>query len=434
MKKYILNMAWMLSDRVLMLLFQLTLFSSIKRVYGIDILGGWATINNLSQILISFFMLGIDIIVVKKIVESPHNAGKEIGSALAIQIFGVFLYSCVLYFIVENFYSNIENAGTYVCIFILANFFSIFAKSIYFHYIALVESKYRAISIILSIILAFMFLFYSLLFNREALFFTYAVYYIIQAFISVFVYVVYFKKKSKWKVNAYLAKDYLFIGLKLVVSTVSVSIFAQADTLMLEKLSGVAEAGAFSAALRVSTIWFFCAGIIANAFFPIIVKLKNKESNLFLIRWMISITTSITIVVSIVVSFISTYIMSFLYGDGMALSANILTIHIWSSVFIFMGAFSSKWLYAKNDINIDIYKTISAAILNVILNYFIIPSYGAVGAAYVSMLSYVFANLVFFYFVKRTRIMFWLQIEAILGGFNPAKLIREYKDVKCLFL
>ncbi|HIB6695978.1 TPA: hypothetical protein ACWXKB_005554, partial [Escherichia coli] len=81
MKKYLSNLLWLLSDRVFMLVFQLSLFASIKRIYGLDILGSWATIMNISQILLSLFLFGIDIVVVKRIVENPSSTGTEIGCA-----------------------------------------------------------------------------------------------------------------------------------------------------------------------------------------------------------------------------------------------------------------------------------------------------------------------------------------------------------------
>lgn len=86
-------------------------------------------------------------------------------------------------------------------------------------------------------------------------------------------------------------KIYFSLGMKLIISTVSVSLFAQCDVLLLEHLVGTNETGAFSAALRISAIWFMCAGIIGNAFsqklFNWLIEMKMTRScflNGFVVR------------------------------------------------------------------------------------------------------------------------------------------------------
>ncbi|WP_370607201.1 flippase [Citrobacter werkmanii] len=434
MKKYLSNLFWLLSDRVFMLVFQLSLFSAIKRLYGLDTLGEWATITNLSQLLLSFFLLGIDVIVVKRIVEDPNKAGNEIGSALFLQFLGIVAYTLSMIAIVYFAYSHMEYAIFFLSIILISNLLSLFSKVIYFHYSALVESKYRAFTIILSITLSYIYLWMCIYFEWYV-FYAYLLFYVFQGVLSVIIYFYWFKPGCKWVVDRHTVKIYFSLGMKLIISTVSVSLFAQCDVLLLEHLVGTNETGAFSAALRISAIWFMCAGIIGNAFFPKIVQLANRNENdafLFL-EWICGAVSLLTVIASIVVTFLAPFIMKILYGEGMLLSSRILSIHIWTSLFIFLGAFSSKWLYAKNWINLDIYKTVIAAILNVILNIIFIPIYGAIGAAIVSMISYCIANFIFFLFIKKTKPLFFMQLKSLVYIFTPWRVITNYSRVKCLF-
>ncbi len=434
MKKYILNLLWMLGDRVSMLVFQLYVFSSIKRLYDLNTLGSWSTINNLSQILMSVFMLGIDIVVIKRIVENNDGAGKEIGSAFFIQIIGMVVYSLIFFFIVITFYNNIERGVLFYLVFVLSNFFSIFAKTIFWHYSALVESKYRAVTIISSILISFSITYTLVQFKTESIFYALAIYYFIQCIIAIAIYFIFFKKKVAWAFERSTSLMYFKIGSKLIISTLSVAIFVQADTLLLEKLVGVDEVGIFNAALRISTIWFFVAGIIANAFFPKIVGIKNDPaSSMLMLRWMTGVVLFLTVFASIVVMIFGQYMITFLYGSDMRAAYHVLSIHIWSSVFVFMGAFSSKWLYANNEINLDIAKTFIAALFNVIVNWFVIPKYGAIGASYVSLLSYFIANLLFFVFVTRTHKILISQLYSFKYFIFPSLFIKDFKRVKCLF-
>ncbi len=434
MKKYISNLFWMLSDRVLVLIFQLLLFSLIKNTYGLETLGGWSVITNVSQLLLSFFLLGIDIIIVKRVIEDPASAGKELGTALAIQLIGILLYTITLLSTTHLFYSNIKNAYFFAFILIFSNFFNVFSKIIYIHYSALVESKFRAITIILSSVSSYVFLYISIKLSFS-IFYSYLFFYLYQSILAIIIYKLYFKKNSSWSFNFHTSKYYFFTGLKLTISSISVSLFAQSDIIILEKMTTPMDAGSYSAALRISTIWFMCAGIIANAFFPKIVELvhKNNQSLYIFFEWICSITVSLAFYVALVTSLLAPFIINTIYGSNMDLSTQILAIHIWAGIFIFLGSFSSKWLYAKNMINIDIYKTLVAAIFNVILNIIFIPLYGAIGAAYISVLSYFIANMLFFIFIKNTRKLLYLQVKSIFYIFTPWILIRRYPRIKCLF-
>lgn len=417
-----------------MLIFQLYIFSSIKKLYDVEVLGGWSTINNLSQILMSFFMLGIDVVVIKRIIENKSNAGEEVGAAIAIQIIGAILYSAVFYIILKSFYQNIPNFYLYYTVFVVANFFSIFAKTVFWHYSALLEARYRAITIISSVTIAFTATFLAVRFNEEFIFYAFALFYIIQFILCMGIYFLFFKERKKWIVSKEKVILYARVGIKLTISTLSVAIFVQADTLMLEKMSGLYEVGIFNAALRVSSIWFFVAGIIASAFFPKIVSVKNdtKES-LFLMKWMTGTVLIVTVFASIFVVLTGKYIIQFLYGSGMEKAATVLSIHIWSSLFIFMGAFSSKWLFAHDEINIEVIKTVIAALFNIAANYFVIPYYGAIGASIVSMLAYFIANVFIFFFIARTRKMLVCQLGGFIYFIKPAKYFSDFRKAKCLF-
>jgi O-antigen/teichoic acid export membrane protein len=111
----------------------------------------------------------------------------------------------------------------------------------------------------------------------------------------------------------------------------------------------------------------------------------------------------------------------------------VLSIHIWSSIFVFMGAFSSKWLFANNEINIEVTKTVIAALFNVIANYFFIPYYGAIGASIVSMFAYFIANILVLALLKKTRIIILEQIKSFVYVIHPLKYYRDCRKAICLF-
>ena len=62
-------------------------------------------------------------------------------------------------------------------------------------------------------------------------------------------------------------------------------------------------------------------------------------------------------------------------------------IQIWSVIFVFLGVASSKWFIAEGLQKYSFYRTLAGAVLNVILNFILIPLYGIYGAAIATLVS-----------------------------------------------
>ncbi|CDT96370.1 putative O-antigen flippase wzx (part2) [Vibrio diabolicus] len=76
-----------------------------------------------------------------------------------------------------------------------------------------------------------------------------------------------------------------------------------------------------------------------------------------------------SVTLSIIITFLSDDIISILYGVEYLESSNILKIHIWASLFVFMQALLQKWLIMEKYYNISLLSQLSGAIVNIILNY-----------------------------------------------------------------
>jgi len=65
-------------------------------------------------------------------------------------------------------------------------------------------------------------------------------------------------------------------------------------------------------------------------------------------------------------------------------------------------------------IRFNLYRNLAGAILNVLLNLFLIPRHGAVGAAFATLISLAFAHFLFAAFSASTRVVFRLQLRAMI--------------------
>ena len=85
----------------------------------------------------------------------------------------------------------------------------------------------------------------------------------------------------------------------------------------------------------------------------------------------------------------------------------------------FLGVASGQWFIAEGRQMLSFQRSLLGAIINILLNIFLIPKFGVIGAAYATILSYAVAALFFDLIQSETRHMFYMKINA----FNFVKLI-----------
>lgn len=430
MKKYLLNIGVVLFDRIAMLAFQIWMASYYVQTLGISNYGQWAYTLNIITIIISIFILGIDVIIIKDIVNDKNKTGEYLYSGIIIQLIGFIFVVVTALIIMDNSESIIKYAMASI---LIANLFIILSKPFYWNYSALIESKYRTTSIIVSflIFIPVIVVYLNIIEKKEYVLFVYAIYYVIQFIVSWFIYKYLFKSSYIFSINNEKCKEYSKVGVSLILSTLSVMLFTQTDVLMIKYFIGNVATGEFSAATRLSTSIFILAGILANTFYPKIIKLNNNDKLKF-IKIAITTVTLFSIVGSLITTLISPYLTTSLYGENNNISV-VLSLHIWCSLFIFSGAFTSRYLYVNEFYKIEIVKTILAAIINVGLNLYTIPTFGVVGAVGSSFVAYLIANYLSFYMFEGSRVLFMIQSKAYLLMIRPKLYMKELREIKCLF-
>jgi Na+-driven multidrug efflux pump len=88
---------------------------------------------------------------------------------------------------------------------------------------------------------------------------------------------------------------------------------------------------------------------------------------------------------------------------------DVLRIHIWASVPVALGLGKEYWLVVKGMGRFSLVSTCAGAASNAALNFWLIPRWGAAGAAVATVISQVLANQVAPWFYRPAREVFWLQ-------------------------
>jgi O-antigen/teichoic acid export membrane protein len=106
--------------------------------------------------------------------------------------------------------------------------------------------------------------------------------------------------------------------------------------------------------------------------------------------------------------------INLLYGKEYLYSSKILLVHVCANIFIFIGNINGSWLIIRNLRVFYLVSLLAGLVANVILNYFLINSIGVIGAAYATLISCFIAYFFVYLFHSETRVIFKMQLRAIL--------------------
>jgi PST family polysaccharide transporter len=219
-----------------------------------------------------------------------------------------------------------------------------------------------------------------------------------------------------WPWSSPLAKTLLKESWPLILSGVTIMIYMRIDQIMLGQMIGDKAVGLYSAATRISEVWYFIPMAMASSVSPAIYAAKEVSESLYYrrIEQFLRLLSCLSIVVAVPMSFLSGTIITVLFGKSYEASASILAIHIWASLFVFMGVGTSSWFIAEGLTQFALRRTIIGAITNVFLNIFLIPAYGGVGAAIATVISQAFASFLSNATHPKTRKIFNLQVKSLI--------------------
>ncbi len=218
-----------------------------------------------------------------------------------------------------------------------------------------------------------------------------------------------------WRWSWPLAKMLVKESWPLLFSSFAILIYMKIDMVMLKEMSDERAVGIYSAATRISEAWYFIPMVISSSMAPAIYAAKESSETLFynlsfrLHRFM----ALLSIVISISMTFLAKPSIALLFGDKYAAATDVLIVHIWASIFVFLGVASSTWLVAEDLAFFTLSRTIMGAIFNIGLNIVLIPRYAGVGAAIATLISYAFANVFANLLNKKTHKLFWIQLKSL---------------------
>jgi O-antigen/teichoic acid export membrane protein len=385
------NSGWLFADRIIRMGVGLIVGVWVARFLGPSLYGQISYAGSLIGLAGAVAGLGIDSILIRDLVRKPQKADELLGTTFVLRFLaGV---TCYLFLIGLVFFIRPGDSISHIIVAIMGWSLTVNAfDTIDCWFQSKVLSKYVVYAKNFGFIISA--LARILLINCKASVVSFAVVNLVEWSLGglalLYVYALNEGSIRKWTVHMTVARDLLQKGWPVLLGGIVSVISFRIDQVMLGQFANSKEVGIYAAAVRVAELWFFIPSAIVASVFPNIVRAKEADEAEFhkRLQKLYNILAFIGYSIAVPVTFLSGFIINILFGKPYAAAGPMLVVLIWSDIFINLGIARGAYLFAMNWRWIIFWVNFSCAISNIVLNYFLIPRFGGMGAAIASLFSY----------------------------------------------
>ena len=174
----------------------------------------------------------------------------------------------------------------------------------------------------------------------------------------------------------------------LFISGIAITIYTRADMVMLGFMRSAEEVGFYAVAYKIQFLLLGFYGIFVNILYPVVARLlsDNKSNSKAKLILLTKYSFILGIVNFIIVFFGANTIIRLIFGQAYIFSVLPLEILIWQILFAYLNIVPALCLLSIQTREYSI-GTWIGAIINIILNLFLIPKFGVNGAAFATTFS-----------------------------------------------
>lgn len=392
------------------------LITYIARKYGPDFFGEFSVALNFITLIGVFTMLGFDTVLVREGAKDLKNADELQNSFLPVRVYlsMAFFFLSIIIVLFIDYNDNTKNLIRIISVLIFTGGHIVSGMSEHYGATFRIFQKMLPLSkiqiwrgfVILSLSSVF------LIFDKL----TYNIFAFIIVFASVLnLFFLYkesnhlIKNKFVFKINWNVIKPHFspifFFGMVTIITMYGTIIDIQIVNAYLEP----SDVGIYSASKNMLNIGLLIISAFQISLYPSVSVNKDKRKFMTkLFKVFMGIIVFLIISLALTMPLIS-YVVIFFFGDKYIEAISCLKVLIWIMPVKLFLSFLNLIIESENKYFVRLFLTLLFAITIVILNIFLIPLKGVIGAAYAAIISYIFLliatiGMVLFQFRKKVYV------------------------------
>ncbi len=347
--RYAQNTGFLFLEKMIRTFVTLVIWAYVIRYLGPEQFGVFSYALSFVFLFNILSDLNLDAIAVKELI-SDNRKNSLLGSIFFLKAMGavlaIFLIALITFF--EHFDAE---SRTVIFIMSLRMVFQSFG-GIDYYFQSRVLSKLTVYSQILGLITTTVLCLLFVYLQKPLIYFAYVI--VTEAAVIALGLVMALKKMKEnisfWRIDFQIVRGLLQKAWPLVLSGVAISIYMRVDQILLKNMLGVAAVGYYSAAVRVSEVFYFIPIILMTSLFPAIVNAKLSNEDLYRdrIQVLLSVLAILALIVSAVISFSAPLLVKILFGESYMPAAPVLSLYVWANLFVFWGVVRTRLLINEN--------------------------------------------------------------------------------------
>jgi PST family polysaccharide transporter len=398
-RKIISNIGWLFGDRILRMGVGLVVGAWVARYLQPEQFGLLNYAIAFVFLFTAFATLGLDQIVVRNLVRNPDCKDETLGTTFALKLIGgivtLLLASLTIFLLRPDDYLT----RALVAITASATIFQAF-DTIDFCFQFQVSSKYTVVAKNSAFIIVTLVRITLIQLQAPLIAFAWAAFAetALGGIALMIAYKVSGQNFRRWRVSWQEGKNLLKESWPLIIAGVSIMLYIRIDTVMLGEISGSEAVGIYAVATRLSELWGFIPIAIISSVTPSIIEAKKVSETLYYqkLQKIFTLVTVLAYSIAIPLTLLSTPIIVLMFGQNYAPAGSVLAIHIWGQIFSFLGIARSIWIVTEGLTKYALIFTTGGAVINILLNLWLIPMYQETGAAIATVVSYALVDYVIF--------------------------------------
>lgn len=413
--KTIQNAGWLMGGKIIHMILSFVIGLLTTRYLGPSNYGliGYATAY--TTFFTAVCTLGIDAVIVKNFIDHPDEEGQALGTTIVLRLASSILSIGMITSSVAIVDAKESLTITVVALCSLGLIFESFDIFRQWFQSKLI-SKYYAIATLISYSVSSIYKLFLLISKRSVEWFALAN--SVDFCIVALVLFLFYKKNNgpKLSFSWHKGKELLSVSCSYILAGLMTAIYTATDKLMLKQMLGEASVGFYTLATTISCLWVFVLSAIIESMSPTIMEYYNSDKTSYIKynKLLYAIVFYSSIFASVFICIIAPWFIKLVYGEAYLPSVPSLRIVVWCVAFSYLGVARNVWVVCEGMQRYLKYLYLGSALINVALNYLLIPILGAAGAAIASLATQVSTIFIFPALFREFRPNIKLVWEAIL--------------------
>lgn len=231
----------------------------------------------------------------------------------------------------------------------------------------------------------------------------------------------------EWNLDKTLIPYIVKESFPLLLSGAAIIIYQRIDQVMIGNMLSKEDVGYFATAGKFVDLILFIPTVLVQTITPMLVRIKeqNELSYEQKKRTFVSITTWIAIIISFMVSLMAFCLIRYTFGESYIAAIPVLQIMAYKAVEMALSASGGQIIIIERMQKWAFIRNVLGCFLCIILNYYLLPIYGIVGSAAITIFTVLFTGTLSNVLIPQYHSIFKIQMYALFFGWKELAYFKQ---------